>query len=163
MKRRSLLPSLFENHPAMSMGFGGLRKDIDKLFEEFGRDFGTPAMFGSGAATGFDLVPSMDVHEGDKDVTLTFELPGVEEKDIDISVTGRMISVSGEKKSETESKKGEPYHVERSYGSFKRSLSLPFDIDGDKVKADFDKGVLTVTVGKPAEAVTSTKKVPIGK
>jgi HSP20 family protein len=105
----------------------------------------------------------MDVHDGEKDITLNVELPGVEEKDIDISVAGQTVTISGEKKSESEKKDGEVYHSERSYGSFRRSLQLPFNIDGEKVKAKFDKGVLAVTIAKPKEAVASTKKIPIGK
>jgi HSP20 family protein len=158
MNVRTLLPSLWDRNDKHPAGFGSLRKEIDRLFEDFSKGFDLPDFSRTG---GLGLVPDMDVHDGEKDVTLSVELPGVDEKDIDIAVNGQTITISGEKKSETETKEGEVFRRERSYGSFSRSLAMPFRIDGDKVAAKFAKGVLTVTVGKPDEALQPPRKVPI--
>ncbi|MFN3548706.1 MAG: Hsp20/alpha crystallin family protein [Mesorhizobium sp.] len=158
MSVRSYLPSLWDRNDKQPAGFGSLRKEIDRLFEDFSKGFDLPALATGG---GFGLVPDMDMHDGEKDVTLSIELPGVDEKDIDLSVSGQMITISGEKKSEKETKEGESVRRERSYGSFSRTVTLPFRIDGDKVKAKFAKGVLTVTVPKPEDAMRQAKKVPI--
>lgn len=158
MSVRTLLPSLLDRNDKQPAGFGALRKEIDRLFEDFTKGFDLPAMTAGG---GFGLVPDMDMHDGEKEVTLSVELPGVDEKDIDLSVSGQTITVSGEKKSEKETKEGESVRRERSYGSFSRTVTLPFRIDGDKVKAKFAKGVLTVTVPKPEDAMRQARKVPI--
>lgn len=158
MSVRTLLPSLWDRNDKNPAGFGTLRKEIDRLFEDFSKGFDVP---GLRAVGGFGLVPDMDMHDGEKDVTLSIELPGVDEKDIDLSVSGQTVTVSGEKKSEKETKEGESVRSERSYGSFSRSVALPFRIDGDKVEAKFAKGVLTVTVPKPEDAMRQSKKVPI--
>lgn len=158
MSVRTLLPSLWDRNDKNPAGFGTLRKEIDRLFEDFSKGFDVP---GLRAVGGFGLVPDMDMHDGEKDVTLSIELPGVDEKDIDLSVAGQTVSVSGEKKSEKETKEGESVRRERSYGSFSRTVTLPFRVDGDKVAAKFAKGVLTVTVPKPEDAMRQAKKVPI--
>ena len=158
MSVRTLLPSLWDRNDKNPAGFGTLRKEIDRLFEDFSKGFDVP---GLRAVGGFGLVPDMDMHDGEKDVTLSIELPGVDEKDIDLSVAGQTVTVSGEKKSEKETKEGESVRRERSYGSFSRTVTLPFRVDGDKVAAKFAKGVLTVTVPKPEDAMRQAKKVPI--
>jgi HSP20 family protein len=98
------------------------------------------------------------VSETAKDLTLKVELPGVEEKDIDVSLSGNQLTIKGEKKSEHEEKKegdnGERvfHRVERSFGAFQRTMTVPFDVEPDKVSADFRDGVLTVTLPKPEGA-----------
>ena len=92
---------------------------------------------------------------------VTAELPGVDEKDVEVTLTDDLLTIKGEKKREQE-KKEEAYHaVERSYGSFARSLRLPFAVDQSKVDAKFKKGVLTITMPKPPEAQKSAKKIEI--
>lgn len=136
--------------------FGSLRKQIDTLFEDFDKGFLEKA--GS-----FNV--RSNVSETDDAICITVELPGIERDDIDISVTGSQITVKGEKKSEKDEKgeeDGRKFHrVERSSGSFRRSISLPFEIDADKVQADTKDGVLTVTIPKPPKAVTESRKVEI--
>lgn len=160
MTMREMFPSLWDRDEKAPVGFASLRKEMDRLFEEFAQNFRLPE---TGHIGKFDLAPDMDVEDTDKEVKLTVELPGVDEKDVDISVSGHTISISGEKKSESETKNGNGYRRERVYGSFHRQLTLPFQIDGDKVSAKSAKGVLTVTIPKPAEAVSKTKKVAISK
>jgi HSP20 family protein len=138
--------------------FDLLQNRIDRMFDDFSTGFRMPAMFGDGD---FDLTPSLDWHESDGQITVNAELPGVDEKDIDISVADQVLTISGEKRSEFERKEGDRFRSERSYGRFSRSISLPFAIDADKVEAKFDKGVLKLTIPKPAEARQQARKIPI--
>lgn len=155
MAQRNWLPSLWGDKGDQSP-FTDLRRRIDSLFEDL--DAGLPALTGGFAVRS-------NVSESDKDICITAELPGVEQKDIDVSVSGNRITVKGEKKSEKEEKsddKGREFHrVERMAGSFQRSMTLPFEIDANAVKADFKNGVLTVTIPKPAEAVKETRKIEV--
>lgn len=156
MTYRSWLPSLWSEGDDARNPFTDLRKRVDRLFEDF--DKGPPDVAGAFAVRS-------NVSETDKEVSITAELPGVDRKDIEVSVTGNQVTIKGEKKSEKEEKKddkGREFHrVERSSGSFQRMTTLPFDIDADKVKADFKDGVLTVTIPKPADAVAAKKKIDI--
>jgi len=136
--------------------FTDLHREIDRVFSNFTQGF--PRL---GAAFGGMLRPSMDVKDAGKTLEVTLELPGMAESDVDVSVTDRMLKVSGEKKTEAE-RKDTDYHVmERSYGKFSRSLTLPFVPDPKKMEAKFDKGVLTITVAKPPEAAEKTRKIPV--
>jgi HSP20 family protein len=90
-------------------------------------------------------------------------LPGVGEKDVEVVLSEGRLTIKGEKKQEKEEKKKSYHLVERSYGSFARSIGLPFAADPDQVKASFAKGVLSVTVPKPPEVKAKEKKIPIGK
>ncbi len=128
--------------------FRGFRSQLDSLFEDwFGRSMGGT------------LAPRVDVSETAKEVTLKVELPGVEEKDIEVSLTGNQLTIKGEKKAEHEEKRegegeeGRVFHrVERTFGSFQRTLTVPFDVEADKVSADFKDGVLTIMLPKPEGA-----------
>lgn len=105
----------------------------------------------------------IDVRENDKEIVFEAELPGIEEKDVQVSVRDGVLSLKGEKKSERDEKKDTYHLVERSYGSFERSFTLPDSADQDKIAANFNKGVLRIVVPKRAEAVKAEKKIPIGK
>jgi HSP20 family protein len=133
------------------------------VFDSFlGRGFGRfPELprvrWGAAAA------PSVDVRETPTEFVVEAELPGMEEKDINVTLNNGVLTLKGEKKSEREEKK-ENYHLmERSYGSFQRTLQLGDTIDPDKVKAAFDKGVLKITLPKRPEAVKAEKRIPISK
>jgi HSP20 family protein len=159
MNMRAVLPTLWDRDEKVPAGISSFRREMDRLFDDFSRGLRTPnALTDIGD---FDLAPEMDVSDGEKEIRLSIELPGVSEKDIDVSASGQVISISGEKKSESETKNGDLYRSERSYGSFCRSLSMPFNIDGDKVQAKLANGVLTVTIPKPAEMVEKTKKIAV--
>lgn len=124
-----------------------LRREMDRLWDDF---------FGPGRRALRPLeaewAPAVDVSETADKVVVKAEIPGMEPKDIDISLTGEMLTIKGEKKSEREETK-ENYHlVERSYGSFSRSLKLPVAVAVDKIEAKYEKGVLTVTCPKKEEA-----------
>jgi len=122
-----------------------LRREMDRLWDDY---FG-PGRRGLEPMEAW--VPAVDVSESDDKITVKAEVPGLEAKDIQISLVGDVLSVKGEKKSEREEKK-ENYHlVERSYGSFSRSLKLPASVDADKIEATYKQGVLTVECPKKEE------------
>ncbi|MFZ5449612.1 MAG: Hsp20/alpha crystallin family protein [Thermodesulfobacteriota bacterium] len=123
-----------------------LRSEMDRLWDDY---------FGSGRRglrpLRAEFAPAVDIKETDTEIVVKAEVPGMDPNDINISVTGDVLTIKGEKKSEREEKE-ESYHlVERSYGSFSRSLSLPAAVDLDKIEAKYDKGVLTVTCPKKEE------------
>jgi HSP20 family protein len=107
------------------------------------------------------LMPSLDVSETDKEIEVRVDLPGLERKDVDISIENDLLTIRGEKKFEaSEDDKNKNYHVrERSYGAFYRVLQLPPGIDPSKVQATMAKGVLTITIPKPAQSVA--KKIEV--
>ncbi|GAA6203137.1 Hsp20/alpha crystallin family protein [Aquicoccus sp. SU-CL01552] len=135
-----------------------LRKQVDSLFDDFDRGFWTRSA---------DFTVRSNISETDKEVCITAELPGLTEKDIDVSVVGNRITVKGRKQSETEEKSDDEgrqfLRVERMSGDFQRCIALPFEIDADSVTADVKDGVLTVTVPKPAELTANTKKIQVSR
>jgi HSP20 family protein len=125
--------------------FGSLQRQIDRLFEDF-----TPTFASTGRGV-TEVRARMDLAETKDGLELTVELPGLEEKDVQVAVSDGVLTVSGEKKFETE-KKDKSYHlVERSYGSFSRSISLPEGVKADQIKATMSKGVLKVAVPTPVK------------
>jgi HSP20 family protein len=127
--------------------FMTLQREIDRLFDDFTRGF--PSPFAGSSST---LMPSMDVTETDKDIEITAELPGLEEKDVQINLADNLLTIRGEKKAQKEEKDKNYRLVERSYGSFERTMELPDGVDPDAIKASIAKGVLKVTAPKPAPA-----------
>jgi HSP20 family protein len=105
--------------------------------------------------------PAVDFAEDDKAYRITAELPGMSEKDIDVSLSGDTLTIKGEKREEKEEKAKNYYLSERHYGSFRRSFTLPDGIDRDKIDAAFAAGVLTLTLPKTAEAVKQQKKIEV--
>jgi HSP20 family protein len=152
MNLRSLIP--IGRDRSVASPFMSLQREIDRLFEDFSRGF--PTIAGNGATA---LMPSMDVTETDKEIEITAELPGLEEKDIQINVADNILTIRGEKKAEKEQKDKNYRLVERSYGSFERTLELPEGVNADAIKANISKGLLKVTVPKPAP--TQAKKIEV--
>ena len=105
--------------------------------------------------------PSVDVADDVEAVTVTAELPGIDDKNVDVSMTGDMLTIRGEKKDEREEKGKNYYRTERSFGSFTRSLRLPCEIVPDKIRATFKNGVLTVNLPKAASELGKTKRIEI--
>jgi HSP20 family protein len=141
--------------------FSSFRTEMDRLFDSFLT--GVPALSNLRqsfpAAQG--LTPAWDVKETEKALVVTADLPGIDEKDIHLTIHNGVLSLRGEKKSER-TDEHENYHLmERSYGSFQRSIRLPETVDDDQVEAQFDKGVLTVTLPKRPETVKEQKKIEI--
>jgi HSP20 family protein len=128
--------------------FAPIQREFDRLFDQLGSTWSM--------AADVDVTTRMDVRETDTGLEVTLEAPGVDHKDIKIEVEDNVLTVSGEKKSETE-KREDDYRVsERSYGSFRRSLVLPNNIDAEKVAASMDKGVLKITAPKNGKSQTKT-------
>ena len=152
----SILPKLWGGSDKGDDLFGSLHREIDRVFEDFTRGGHLP--FGPGNGK---LMPRMEMSETGKDITLTAELPGVEEKDIDISLNGDLLTIKAEKKSETEKKEADYHVTERSYGLFERSTQLPCAVVDDKIDAVFTNGVLRITLPKAPEEVAKAKKIAI--
>ena len=137
------------------------RDEMDRFFDRFSKGFAIPA-FEPFLSRGGELsVPVVDFVEDEKAYTVTAELPGIEEKDIDVTVSGGLLSIKGEKKQEKEEKNKNYYLSERSYGSFQRAFAMPEGVDQSKIAASFAKGVLTVTLPKSVEAQKTQKKIEI--
>ena len=127
-----------------------MRAEMDRVFDTFlGRGFGR---FNAPSRIEWseELVPSIDVRETDTDLIVEADLPGMDEKDVSVTLNNGVLTLKGEKKSEREEKEEDYHLMERSYGSFQRSFRLADTIDPDKVTAAFDKGVLKITLGKTA-------------
>lgn len=158
---RSYLPSLFGRE---GESLGSLFREVERAFDDFARrgPFASGAQLApfAGAAA-----PKIDVCESKDAIDVTAELPGVDEKDIDVSLADGVLTIRGEKKtSREESDKDKNWHVvERGYGSFTRSIALPFDPDTDKVEAKFANGVLNIKLPKPPEAASKQQKIEIKK
>jgi HSP20 family protein len=109
------------------------------------------------------FAPPVDIYEDEHSYTLKLEVPGIEEKDIDVKLENSTLTVSGERKFEKEEKEENYRRVERRYGSFVRSFTLPQTIDSETVTADYDKGVLKIRLAKKAEAKPKQIKISVGK
>jgi HSP20 family protein len=155
MALKSFLPSVF-SHESGRDPFRDLQRQIDQVFSDFSRDV-LPSGLSRGAALGI----SMDVAETDKSIEITAELPGVDEKDIDVTLADDMLTIKAEKKSEKDEKGKDFRVVERSFGLMERRMALPFKADPGKIDAKFEKGVLKLTLPKPPEVQSKTQKIPI--
>jgi HSP20 family protein len=136
--------------------FAQLQRRMNSVFEDlFGRSSSDPW-----DAAG-EFLPRVAVSETGKEVRISAELPGLDEKDVEVTVTNNMLTIKGEKKVEKEEEEGDYYHSERSYGYFDRTIALPQGIDADSAKAKFKKGVLKVTIPKKPEAQSSRRKIEL--
>lgn len=137
--------------------FAVMQREMNRVFDSFHQNWGLaafPELSGS-------FMPRLDVTEDAKALTVTAELPGMSDKDIDLSLSGDALTIRGEKKEEKEDKNRNYYYSERSYGSFLRTIPLPGSVEQDKVSASFKKGVLTITLPKTAAALASMKKISV--
>ena len=135
--------------------FAQLQRRMNSVFDDF---FGRSSSDLGGAAA-VEFLPRVDVSETGKEVRITADLPRLDEKDVEVTVTNNMLTIKGEKKVEKE--EGDYYHSERSYGYFDRTIALPQGIDADNAKAKFKKGVLKVTIPKKPEAQRSRRKIEL--
>ena len=137
------------------------RDELDRMFDRFNRaPFGSfPRLFE--AAGSLVLNPAIEIADDDKAYTLTAELPGLDDKDFEVTVTEDSLVLKGEKRHEKEEKGKNTYVSERSYGAFQRVFALPVGVDRGKIAAEFAKGVLTVTMPKTTEAQQQQKKIEI--
>ena len=136
--------------------FVSFRREMDRMFDRFFD--GLPASNGTGWQA---LTPAVDIDETDKEMVITAELPGASDKDVDVSLAGDVLTIKGEKKSEKEQKDGDSTYVERRFGSFARSVRLPFEMKDGQVDARFKDGVLTINVPKPRDMQRSVRRIAV--
>ena len=152
--------------------FAAMRDEMDRVFQRFETEW--PRWPGLNAwprwpsafrrTNGGDLVvPELDVRENTKSIVIEAELPGVEEKDVSVTLANGLLTIKGEKKEQREEKDETHYFSERTFGAFERCLRLPDTIDENKLEAHFDKGVLKITAAKKPEAVKAERKIEIKK
>ena len=161
-------PSAASSVPQMWQPFESLRNEIDRLFQDFGRGFWRPfgrSLFAAEPLFPRELtlatMPAVDVVESEKAYELTAELPGMDEKNVEVKVVNGTLTIKGEKQEEKEEKNKDYYLHERNFGSFERSFGIPEGVDADKIEAIFKKGVLTVTLPKKPEAQKPAKKIEV--
>lgn len=145
-----------------------LRREVDDVFDRFSRGWGTPRWPAWDMFKDFDVpfarassLPQVDVSETSSAYEVSAELPGVEEKDMDVSISDGMLVIKGEKRDERE-KKAKDYHLtERSYGEFRRSFRVPDNVEPDKITASFSKGVLKVSLPKSKKTTSKERSIPV--
>ncbi|WP_250658223.1 Hsp20/alpha crystallin family protein [Alkalimarinus coralli] len=157
----SLAPSPMMQSPIMR-----LHQDINRLFDEAFKGFGT-------LPTGWDtsffseqtnlLKPNINIESDSKNYTISLEVPGVDEDAVELEVSNDTLVIKGEKKQEKEDKNKEYHRMERTYGKFQRVLSLPEDASQDDIKADFKNGVLTINIPRKEVAKTNVRHIDIKK
>jgi HSP20 family protein len=148
--------------------FEGLRREVDRIFDGFGGGFWRSPFRGAfdlaplqRLGPGFGAMPAVDVSETDKAYEITAELPGMDEKSIEVKLSDGVLTIKGEKQDEKEENKKDYYMRERSFGSFQRSFQVPEGVDTDRIEASFKKGILSVTLPKSAQAQKAAKKITI--
>lgn len=157
VEEKAMAPSRRE---AYLYPFHLLQRDMNQLFEDFtrGMDMWRPRFadqfFG-------DFAIKVDLKDNDKEIVVTAEVPGVEQKDIEVLLNSETLTIKGEKKQEKEEKEKGYYRCERSYGSFQRMIPLPCEIEKDNVQATYANGVLKIVLAKSPEIIKGTKKVDI--
>jgi len=160
MPKKSLLPSEGKSLQLKREEYNPLtllRREMNSLFDNFFRGFELEPFKGHFGT----FSPSVDIQESVKDIKVTAELPGVDDKDIDVSLGKDSLTIKGEKQEEKEDRGKDYYRMERSFGSFSRTIPLPAEVDTVRAKAEFKKGVLTVTLPKTSRAIKETKKIPV--
>ena len=137
--------------------FRDIQSEMNRLFDSF---FGRPTATATGTGSRV-WMPVVDMYETNDDLVLDFEIPGVREKDISLSITGDLLTVRGERQFHQELKDDNYYHVERAYGKFERSVQLPMPVQADRVKATYRDGVLEVKLPKAEEVRSKEIKIDI--
>jgi len=162
------LPSLFRRQRGREVPvrretdpMAALRNEMDRLFDDFGRSFAGFGLAEGWPAAGAAFAPSVDVDENDDALRITAELPGLDEKDLELSLDRDVLTLRGEKRREHEEEREGRYHSERVYGSFERRLPLPCEVEADGARAEFRKGVLHVTLPKAADARRRRVQIPV--
>lgn len=142
-----------------------IHREINRMFDDVFRNFGLPGMGydrpGLSTAQAEWLKPTLDVGASDNEYTISVELPGVNEKDVQLELVGDTLRLKGEKKQEKEEKERDYYRIERSYGSFQRVLSLPEDAEQGGITASYKNGVMTIRVPRKSVEKPETKQIEI--
>ncbi len=140
--------------------FSLFRSEMDRLFDNFLSDFPARGNLTSLRGSAF-TTPNIDISESDKEISISAELPGLDEKDFEVTLVDDVLTLKGEKKYEHEEKDGDRHYTERSYGSFSRSVRLPFSAAESDVNAEFEKGILKISIQKPEEIQSRVKKIEV--
>ncbi|MBX6423500.1 Hsp20/alpha crystallin family protein [Thermosulfurimonas sp. F29] len=135
-----------------------LRREIDRIWDEFFGRVRFPERW-----EGFEWAPAVDVSETEDSVVVRADVPGLDPEDLEVNISGNLLTIRGEKKQEKEEKKENFYRVERVYGSFVRTVELPAEVEGDKAEATYKNGVLKIVLPKKAEARGKTIKIRVEK
>ena len=145
--------------------FSSFRNEMDRLFEDFFAPGETRSFAGDGGAGGraggLSISPSIDLHETEQAYEVTAELPGMEQKDVEVTLRDNALVLSGEKRQDHQEGEGGRRWSERSFGRFERYVALPEEVDADKVEAKFRNGVLKITLPKNPKARDKTRKIEI--
>jgi HSP20 family protein len=165
----SKLPVKTEKAPAPWRPFSGLRKEIDRLLSDFDQDFWTSPLGRAVLDTepfwrrdlNWSSAPPVDITESERAYEIAAELPGMDEKSIEVKLVNGGLTIRGEKREEREEKKKDYYLHERHFGSFERSFALPEGVDSDKIAASFTQGVLKIVLPKKPEAIKPEKKIEV--
>ncbi len=162
MLSRSLIPfdwgtALPTRRPANDDPFFRLWRQVDSLFDDF---FGRTAPGRGDGGTAVVGLP-LELQETDDSFKILAEVPGVEEKDVEVTVSGDMLTIKGEKKASSERSENGAFVSERSYGAFMRSIRLPQGVEADKIEATFKNGVLTISLPKPAELQRNVRRIEV--
>jgi len=159
---RKELPAFFPDDTSQMPFFQNFQREMEHMLDRFRSP---PPATGADmlASTNGPLIPALDIAETEDAFEITAEIPGVEEDGLDVSVSGGVLTLKGEKNSQHEEKEKDYHLVERRYGSFRRQVPLGFTPDDGAVAASFADGVLKLTIQKPEAAKASVKKIPIGK
>lgn len=139
--------------------FTQLRREIDQVFNGMLGDWTGPMNLLDRRLGSW--MPQVDLSETGKEIRVAAELPGLEEKDLEVSLVNGALTIKGEKSEEHEEEKGDVHRSERQYGMFERTIPLPSEVDADKVKASFKKGVLKITLPKTKEAQSNRRVIPV--
>jgi HSP20 family protein len=162
MVKKNLLPSLWKGTSVpvskIDSPLSTFQQRMNDLFDDFFRGFPLAGALDERMGA---FYPSIDVKEGDKEIVVKAELPGLEEKDIEILLADDALTIKGEKKEEKEDKGKNYYHMERTYGSFHRVIPLPTEVESEKVEATFKNGVLSVVLPKTAKTKAAGKKITV--
>ena len=168
--RKAPVPAARSGHPLVT-----LRDEVDRLFDDFFRGWPSIMSFPSRlfdfdpfaraaeplAMTLGALAPRVDVAKTEEGYQIEAELPGLDEKDVSVTLSDDVLTIKGEKKAEREEKKKDYYLSERSYGTMQRSFQLPEGVDADKITAKFEKGVLSIALPKSKEAKAKERKIAV--
>jgi HSP20 family protein len=166
MKVRDLVPWKYDGGGSLmpfdpGSVFSSMHREMDRMFENLNRTiFALSPAHKEWGSVGLAL-PQVDVVETDEDLQVTAELPGMDEKDVDVSISRDVLTIKGEKKAEKEIKKKDFYQMERSFGTFSRSIPLPASVDTAQVTASFKKGVLSIRLPKTVSAKSDVKKIEV--
>ena len=161
MTLRELMPFTKKSVPVKrdrENPFDLVRHDMDTLFDDFFRGVEMEPFFGRHSER---FTPKVDITESEKEIRVSAELPGINEKDIDITLNRDSLTIKGEKKEEKEDRGKDYYRMERSYGTFCRTIPVPVEIETDKVNAHYRKGILTITMPKSEKSLEEKKKISV--